>query len=1347
MLFEVKEGIEENDIEMTPTSTWSGGDIIPKNDNTFSLGLSNYRWNGEFSNATSANLIVTSSLTVGGQSVCLQNGVNCPVAGSATLQTAYDGTGIGEGRTINLEGGPVTLQWYASGTDLIGSPTTDGYASLVSKGFGDEGFVLGHTSSSDVTSTFMFFTSDVNDPFNATTSYIFSEVATGDFGIVSQGNIGLYAPNQADIRLQASGGEIVLDSPTTTLQTTLIMMGEVASQLVPDLDDTYLLGTSALRWNGFFSNVTTTNLTVGGQSVCLENGTNCPAGSGTLQTAYDGTGIGEGRTIEVEGGPVILQGYASGTNTLAPLFPTYEGYNHFVMLGASSSQSGLAMGSMRLGGVATGTYIAFANDVDDLSADGVFMYGTQDGDFSLLSQNGSSSTSLNVTPDGFLINGTSTFNGLVSITDGLTVGGVNVCLQNGTNCPAGGGDLQDAYDAGRFITLDDGRIDLTAAFGTPDDFTFSVRGSPIDHTKVFGAGSAYDANVGFDISITQDGNTTGTLFTFTNDRNNPESSLSSAYLSHEVFDTGSSLTIGNATVTIALSEDSVSMSAASATLGLFDLLTVETYPFGNDAAFKLFNLTPAATEMIRLDNTLSQNVIHLLDDNDPNGLITPSQSGDLLIRSLSTGGPNTNLYINTDGTDSGWVGVVTEDSLNSHSLQEAYDIGTSIDTGFGPFTLFTSTTAPDLFPAFPWVDAYRTLVSEGFTNDGIGFTHGSGTWDNQHFIEFFANESLPPGSTSSSYIMGDTVSGTLNIISTNDLFLEAVLDEIVLTSATTTFNSNIVLSGSNYVGSDLVPFTTDLYDLGSSSRRWNEVYAQGVSSTVLSLVTGTLGHDYSVGPISARSVLETSHVPGGVEGFDIANFTLGGTVTGTALFTTANRNAGAPFSAVGLSGVTSTGLYSYHSPSEASDMFIFSQGNNKGTFIRMTDEDVTVRGGQGASSTGGRVELQGVSTTAPAVTFRNATSSLTGNNWDMYARHVLIGASSTLTGVGDFNMVIGYDVGGLCLDDVNNGTPCPAAVSGSIFADGTITADAFDLAETYESPDMLEPGDIVVASTVQDMQVIRSSNTSTLPMGIISSDPGLLLGRQATGSHPVALAGRVPTKVSTINGEIKTGDLLAPTSIPGVAGKAIEDGPIVGIALQSYNGADIGKIEVFVKTSWYSKPNSVDQVVENNTYITNVVASEPDVVRRGLAKIETGAVKVHISFETLNGYPFVQTTPRGLIVGAWSTDNYTDTGFDIILEQPQTFDVVFGWEARALDGSTMMIMSDGTSLLVDPTSGQVVVQEPEPIEEEPSTPSEPPAPTPVGETEPDPVPEPAPEPEPTPEPAPEPAPSPEPSNP
>ncbi|MCA9384996.1 MAG: hypothetical protein KC582_04885, partial [Candidatus Magasanikbacteria bacterium] len=267
---------------------------------------------------------------------------------------------------------------------------------------------------------------------------------------------------------------------------------------------------------------------------------------------------------------------------------------------------------------------------------------------------------------------------------------------------------------------------------------------------------------------------------------------------------------------------------------------------------------------------------------------------------------------------------------------------------------------------------------------------------------------------------------------------------------------------------------------------------------------------------------------------------------------------------------------------------------------------------------------------------------------------------------------------------------------GGVSATSFTTHAAFDLAEQYVSADTLEPGDIVVASPSGNLMIQRSADANTLPMGIISTAPGFTLGAKSEGSYPVALAGRVPTKVSTINGSIKAGDLLAPTDIPGVAGKAVEDGPVVGIALESYEGADTGMIEVFVKSVWYSKPNQTPaQIIENNTYVTNISESSPSVVRRGLASIESGAVKVHVSFETLLGYPFVQVTPRGLIVGSWSTDNYSDTGFDIILEQPQTFDVIFGWEASALSGSTMMMMSDGTSLLVDPTTGQVIVQEPE----------------------------------------------------
>jgi hypothetical protein len=520
--------LKENDIEMTPTSTWSGGDIIPKNDNTFSLGLSNYRWNGEFSNATSANLIVTSSLTVGGQSVCLQNGVNCPVAGSATLQTAYDGTGIGEGRTINLEGGPVTLQWYASGTDLIGSPTTDGYGSLVSKGFGDEGFVLGHTSSSvDTTSTFMFFTSDVNDPFNATTSYISSEVATGDFIIASQGNLGLFAPNQGVINLQSSGGEILLDAPTTTLLTTLIMMGEVASQLVPDLDDTYLLGTSALRWNGFFSNVTTTNLTVGGQSVCLENGVNCPVtGSATLQTAYDGTGIGEGRIIDVEGGAITLQGFASGTNVLSG-FPGHEAYNHFEILHASNSQEGIAFGSWRAAGFATGTYMSFASNMSDLTDSGTAFRWDQSGTFAIEQTTTTGGISLIMNDLGFDFNGTTTysdqsfFNDTVNVAGSILVGGLDVCLIDGTNCPAGSGTLQTAYDGtgigeGRTIEVEGGPVILQGyASGTNTLAPLFPTYEGYNHFVMLGASSSQSGlAMG---SMRLGGVATGTYIAFAND--------------------------------------------------------------------------------------------------------------------------------------------------------------------------------------------------------------------------------------------------------------------------------------------------------------------------------------------------------------------------------------------------------------------------------------------------------------------------------------------------------------------------------------------------------------------------------------------------------------------------------------------------------------------------------------------------------------------------------------------------------------------------------------------------------------------------------------------------------------
>ena len=73
-------------------------------------------------------------------------------------------------------------------------------------------------------------------------------------------------------------------------------------------------------------------------------------------------------------------------------------------------------------------------------------------------------------------------------------------------------------------------------------------------------------------------------------------------------------------------------------------------------------------------------------------------------------------------------------------------------------------------------------------------------------------------------------------------------------------------------------------------------------------------------------------------------------------------------------------------------------------------------------------------------------------------------------------------------------------------------------------------------------------------MGVISEKPGLRLGAPEPATRPIALAGQVPVKVSLENGPIAIGDYLTSSLIPGVAMKATEPGPVIGIALQAFEG-------------------------------------------------------------------------------------------------------------------------------------------------------------------------------------------------
>jgi len=167
---------------------------------------------------------------------------------------------------------------------------------------------------------------------------------------------------------------------------------------------------------------------------------------------------------------------------------------------------------------------------------------------------------------------------------------------------------------------------------------------------------------------------------------------------------------------------------------------------------------------------------------------------------------------------------------------------------------------------------------------------------------------------------------------------------------------------------------------------------------------------------------------------------------------------------------------------------------------------------------------------------------------------------------------------------------------------------SFDFAEMFLSHELLEAGDVVVLDEATNEYVKKSTTTyNNMALGIVSTEPGFLAGANvdfddpsADQGYPIALAGRVPTKVSAENGPIRPGDFLTTSATPGVAMKATESGLIIGTALESFDGPGVGLVKVFVNLSWYNVMGETTPVGElaqltltgdlnmNGNYILNV---------------------------------------------------------------------------------------------------------------------------------------------------------------
>jgi len=355
---------------------------------------------------------------------------------------------------------------------------------------------------------------------------------------------------------------------------------------------------------------------------------------------------------------------------------------------------------------------------------------------------------------------------------------------------------------------------------------------------------------------------------------------------------------------------------------------------------------------------------------------------------------------------------------------------------------------------------------------------------------------------------------------------------------------------------------------------------------------------------------------------------------------------------------------------------------------------------------------------------------------------------------------------------------------------------SYDFAEMFPSDDDLEAGDVVVfSSKAQHVQKSHGTYDKRIA-GIVSTRPGFLAGEQIIGHTPIALAGRVPTKVTTEGGSIAVGDPLTTSSTSGFAMKAVENGPIIGYALEPYSGSGDNKIIVFVDAGYYGggivptntpgTTNTASNLSGNLSSLNmdgNIYMQGASILNigslRGIAKnwsIEAdGTFRTDKTFTTviesyqgekIETHAVTSTDVMITLVGTGTLENgraivkfenvdpsfndVTSIAADVRVVVTPNGPVSLYVSQKDHNGFTVEQVGGGNSdasfdwmvsaFRKDYEPKEEVLAEEVPVEEEVSV--EEPTPEPTPAPEPEPVPEPTPEPVPEPEPIPEPEPDP-----